>query len=186
MSVKSRTLASVFVDAKARPLWVWRGWRAIMKHPRSEARSEAAPCMQGSEHNIKTTVTCSQDRLTQEASCCRCAEQAKSGSDLRQALARGRRSMSLEIDTRTLAGLPAPPENMVCPVSRCLLTEPVTLLNTGVTLQRSSAQKWYRTGGCSNSPFSCYYTSTGSCEASVQPSIDSTFFAFAAPLLTHC
>jgi len=148
MSVISRTSASVFVDAKARPLWVWRCWRAIMKHP----RSEAAPCMQGSQHNVKTTITCSQDRLIQEASCCRCAEQAKSGSDLRQALACGRRSMSLEIDTRTLAGLPAPPENIVCPVSRCLLTEPVTLLNTGVTLQRSSAQKWYRTGGCSNYP----------------------------------
>ncbi|CAL5223494.1 g6020 [Coccomyxa viridis] len=54
--------------------------------------------------------------------------------------------MSLDFDTCAMpAGLPQPPDSLLCPVSRCLLTEPVTLLNTGVTLQRASAQKWYRT-----------------------------------------
>ena len=53
--------------------------------------------------------------------------------------------MSFEINTTMLAGLPAPPEDFICPLSHCLMTEPVTLTNTGVTLQRSSAQKWFRT-----------------------------------------
>ena len=53
--------------------------------------------------------------------------------------------MSFELDTTMLAGLPAPPADFICPLSQCLMTEPVTLTNTGVTLQRSSAQKWFRT-----------------------------------------
>ena len=57
----------------------------------------------------------------------------------------GRRSVSFELDTTMLAGLPAPPEDFICPLSQCLMTEPVTLINTDVTLQRSSAQKWFRT-----------------------------------------
>ncbi|CAK0732154.1 hypothetical protein CVIRNUC_000092 [Coccomyxa viridis] len=59
--------------------------------------------------------------------------------------AAGRRSVSFELDMTMLAGLPAPPEEFICPLSQCLMTEPVTLINTGVTLQRSSAQKWFRT-----------------------------------------
>ena len=62
--------------------------------------------------------------------------------------AAGRRSVSFELDMTMLAGLPAPPEDFVCPLSQCLMTEPVTLINTGVTLQRSSAQKWFRTREC--------------------------------------
>ena len=45
-----------------------------------------------------------------------------------------------------------PPSDIFCPVSRRLMTEPVTLLNTGAVLSRSSLQAWLRAGG--HSPFS--------------------------------
>lgn len=87
-------------------------------------------------------------------SCCRLKDPAAGGPHwqprsclLEHGLsnARGRRGPSIEIDTRTLAGISPPPEGFMCPLSRCLLTEPVTLRNTGVTIQRTSAQNWLRT-----------------------------------------
>ena len=39
-----------------------------------------------------------------------------------------------------------PPREFFCPVSKCLMTEPVLLLNTGVTLSRTALQAWLRTG----------------------------------------
>lgn len=39
-----------------------------------------------------------------------------------------------------------PPREFFCPISKCLMTEPVLLLNTGVTLSRTALQAWLRTG----------------------------------------
>lgn len=44
------------------------------------------------------------------------------------------------------AGPSAPPREFFCPISRSLMTEPVKLMNTGVTLNRTSLQDWLRKG----------------------------------------
>lgn len=44
------------------------------------------------------------------------------------------------------AGPSAPPHEFFCPISRSLMTEPVKLMNTGVTLNRTSLQDWLRKG----------------------------------------
>ena len=44
------------------------------------------------------------------------------------------------------AGPAPPPREFFCPLSKCLMIEPVTLLNTGVTLSRTGMQAWLRTG----------------------------------------
>ncbi|KAK9907505.1 hypothetical protein WJX75_004954 [Coccomyxa subellipsoidea] len=43
-------------------------------------------------------------------------------------------------------GSAPPPPEFFCPISHCLMTEPVTLLNTGITFNRTSIQAWMRTG----------------------------------------
>lgn len=44
------------------------------------------------------------------------------------------------------SGNAPPPAEFFCPISHCLMTEPVTLLNTGITFNRTSIQAWMRTG----------------------------------------
>ncbi len=41
--------------------------------------------------------------------------------------------------------LGGPPAEFFCPISHCLMMEPVKILNTGVTINRTSAQAWMRT-----------------------------------------
>ncbi|EIE27275.1 hypothetical protein COCSUDRAFT_55295 [Coccomyxa subellipsoidea C-169] len=54
------------------------------------------------------------------------------------------------VDTRrrrmSYSGNAPPPAEFFCPISHCLMTEPVTLLNTGITFNRTSIQAWMRTG----------------------------------------
>ncbi|CAL8462934.1 g2468 [Coccomyxa elongata] len=47
----------------------------------------------------------------------------------------------------SFGGVAPPPPEFFCPISHCLMTEPVTLLNTGITFNRTSMQAWMRTGG---------------------------------------
>jgi hypothetical protein len=48
-----------------------------------------------------------------------------------------------------------PLREFYCPVSRRLMTEPVTLLNTGAVLSRTSLQAWLRSG--EHSPLYCAF-----------------------------
>ena len=50
-----------------------------------------------------------------------------------------------------------PPREFFCPISKTLMTEPVTLLNTNVTLSRTALQAWLRTGvsSCLSSTHAC-------------------------------
>jgi hypothetical protein len=50
-----------------------------------------------------------------------------------------------------------PPREFFCPISKCLMTEPVLLLNTGVTLSRTALQAWLRTGATSSSALHCMH-----------------------------
>ena len=45
----------------------------------------------------------------------------------------------------SLGGPSPPPPEFFCPISHCLMMEPVKILNTGVTINRTSAQAWMRT-----------------------------------------
>ncbi|CAL5228978.1 g12211 [Coccomyxa viridis] len=45
----------------------------------------------------------------------------------------------------SLGGPSPPPAEFFCPISHCLMMEPVKILNTGVTINRTSAQAWMRT-----------------------------------------
>lgn len=54
-------------------------------------------------------------------------------------------------------GCTPPPPEFFCPISHCLMTEPVTLLNTGITFNRTSIQAWMRTGALSH-PLPCPLT----------------------------
>lgn len=45
----------------------------------------------------------------------------------------------------SLGGTISPPTEFFCPISHCLMMEPVKILNTGVTINRASAQAWMRT-----------------------------------------
>ena len=45
----------------------------------------------------------------------------------------------------SLGGPSPPPQEFFCPISHCLMMEPVKILNTGVTINRTSAQAWMRT-----------------------------------------
>lgn len=45
----------------------------------------------------------------------------------------------------SLSGQTPPPPEFFCPISHCLMMEPVKILNTGVTINRTSAQAWMRT-----------------------------------------
>ncbi len=49
----------------------------------------------------------------------------------------------------SFGGVAPPPPEFFCPISHCLMTEPVTLLNTGITFNRTSMQAWMRTGAAS-------------------------------------
>lgn len=83
-------------------------------------------------------------------------------------------------------GMAPPPPEFFCPISHCLMTEPVTLLNTGITFNRTSMQAWMRTGAISLLTISFSWHPHSPCPYTVlvwvvafQPHVP------AAPKLTH-
>lgn len=60
------------------------------------------------------------------------------------------------------AGPAPPPREFFCPLSKCLMTEPVKLLNTGVTISRTGMQAWLRTGAPAH-PSTCMAPSHTRC-----------------------